>query len=293
MRVRVFPAPDRGPSGHHGTESAWQEANDERSETAGLHGQAGHRHGWCGPDGQCRSRRRTRPVPRDGGQRADHARGARRTTPVATRGCFASGSVPRPPPATSSTRKAASDCRPSRPWRLADEDSPVFVAGGASVLASDVHRQGQDRSLPCAAMAPLVGRSPPLLASRHRALLPAGLPGAPGGRVAAGARRASCRGSKLGAKVADVGCGHGASTVDPGAGLSEVDASTASTSMARRSRTAHRACREAGVATACVVHAGDAPRSSRRQRLRPHLLLRLPARHGRSRRRGAACASRP
>ena len=36
----------------------------------------------------------------------------------------------------SNTRRGASACRRSRPWRWRTEDSPVYVAGGVVVLAS-------------------------------------------------------------------------------------------------------------------------------------------------------------
>ena len=49
--------------------------------------------------------------------------------------------------------------------------------------------------------------------SRHRAVLPARLRRQPGRRLAAGARRRRAASCEAGAEVADVGCGHGASTV--------------------------------------------------------------------------------
>ena len=54
-------------------------------------------------------------------------------------------------------------------------------------------------------------RPPPL--PRHRAVLPARLQGPPGRRMDPRARRCRRRSSNAGAKVADVGCGHGASTI--------------------------------------------------------------------------------
>ncbi len=84
---------------------------------------------------------------------------------------------------------------------------------------------------------------------------------------------------RAGAKVADVGCGHGASVVVDGPRLPEQPTFWGFDFHAPSVETAHARAAEAGVAertTFEVAHAQgyDGP-------VRPDLLLRLPARHGR------------
>ena len=88
-----------------------------------------------------------------------------------------------------------------------------------------------------------------------------------------------------GAKVADVGCGHGHSTVlmakaFPKSRFWGFDVHEGSIAVARQ------VAREAGVADRVTLR-GRAGRQLCQARLRPDLLLRLPARHGPARRGGA------
>ena len=170
---------------------------------------------------------------------------------------------------------------------LADEDSPVYVAGGAVVLAS----MYLDKDKLVAAMR---GNGACRGATTTRACSPA--PSASSGPaiaptwsdLAAGARR---RGARLeqGAKVADVGCGHGASTVIMAQAYPELELH-----RLRLPRPLDRAGAPARCGCRCqrprAVHPGGRARLPGR-RFRPDLLLRLPARHGRSGRRGPARAS--
>ncbi len=95
---------------------------------------------------------------------------------------------------------------------------------------------------------------------------------------------------EAGATVADVGCGHGASTLlmaeaYPASTFVGFDAHDASITAAR----AHAA--EAGLTDRVTFEVAHRP--ARRRLVRPRLLLRLPARHGRPRRRAARHPGRP
>ena len=127
-----------------------------------------------------------------------------------------------------------------------------------------------------------LGRAPPRPLRGLRALLPARLRGQPGVDLAAGPRRRRRPSSRRPARVADVGCGHGASTVLMAEAFPDVDV--------RRLRRP-RAVDPARPASAPPTPASPTTRTSRWRtaqdfsgRVRPRLLLRLPARHGRSRR---------
>ena len=94
-----------------------------------------------------------------------------------------------------------------------------------------------------------------------------------------------------GAKVADVGCGHGVSTIVmakayPKSRFFGFDFHAPSIEVAGQ-----RADRS-GSRRPCELHEGDRPGVCRAG-VRPHLLLRLPARHGRSRRGGAPRSAGP
>ena len=110
-----------------------------------------------------------------------------------------------------------------------------------------------------------------------------------GSLVPNGCRRstASSRSSRPARCVADIGCGHGHSTVlmaeaFPASKFRGFDTHPESVAEARQGRRRGRRRRRA---TFAAARADDYPRHG----LRPDLLLRLPARHGRSGRRGDAC----
>ena len=93
-----------------------------------------------------------------------------------------------------------------------------------------------------------------------------------------------------GARVADVGCGHGASTILMAARVSRTRRSSAPTTTPGSIETARRAGR-AGRRGRPRPLRGRARRRLQRRGLRPRDDVRLPARHGRPRRRGPARAA--
>ena len=114
-----------------------------------------------------------------------------------------------------------------------------------------------------------------------------GYRGPPGRRVDPGARRRRRRSSSAGAKVADVGCGHGASTIImaeafPNSEFFGFDYHDASIEQAREARRGGRRRRPDH------VRGRLGARTTPGERLRPGLRVRLPARHGRPGRRRRA-----
>ena len=91
---------------------------------------------------------------------------------------------------------------------------------------------------------------------------------------------------EAGARVADVGCGHGASTILMAQAFPTSHVRAASTTTAGRSSGPASAPPTQGSATASRFEVATRARTSR-ARLRPRRVLRLPARHGRPGRRGA------
>ena len=170
---------------------------------------------------------------------------------------------------------------------LANEDSPVYVAGGAVVLAS----MYLDKDKLVAAMR---GNGALSWADHHPCLFSGTerffRPGYRANLVSAWLPALDGVVPRLeqGAKVADIGCGHGASTVImaqayPNSIFHGFDFHGRSIEQARQ-RAADAAVGER------VQFTQAAARGFPGQRLRPDLLLRLPARHGRPGRRGPACA---
>ena len=102
---------------------------------------------------------------------------------------------------------------PEQAFALAQEDSPAFIPGAFQAAMAMFHADAQaDRRVPQRRRHRLA-RARTRAVRRHRALLPARLRGEPGD--AAGCRRSTAwwRSSSAAARVADVGCGHGASTI--------------------------------------------------------------------------------
>ena len=185
---------------------------------------------------------------------------------------------------------SATRCRPSRPSCSRSEDSPAAFAGAFQLVSATVHdadRIAEDfqtrrrRRLARASPRPLRG---------HRALLPAGLQREPGQLVDPGARRR--RGEAAGRRARGRHRLRARRLDDPhGAGLPELDV--------RRLRLPRRLDRGAPAARAGGGRGRPGALRGRRggrlpgHRARPGRVLRLPARHGRSRRRrGGTCSRR-
>ena len=169
-------------------------------------------------------------------------------------------------------------CRPSRRWRSPTRTARRSCSAASSSPApcSPTSRSSPRRSGPARASAgtsTTTGCSAAPSASSGRATAPTWW--RRGSRRSTGSRRSS----NAGAKVADVGCGHGASTIIMAEAYPEVDV--------RRLRLPRGVDR--GRAPAAPSGRGGRPGELRgrrreglpRRRLRPGLLLRLPARHGR------------
>ena len=143
-------------------------------------------------------------------------------------------------------------------FRLPEEQAMALAQRGLAGLrrrrrgrsGQHVPGQGQAGQRDARRRCAVVGRSPSVPVLRHRALLPARLSRQPGQRMAAGARR---RGGP--ARAGRQGRRHRLRPWrvdgDHGPGLSEVDASTASTSTAARSSRRASAPRKPASATGC------------------------------------------
>ena len=173
---------------------------------------------------------------------------------------------------------------------LAQEDSPVYVAGGAVVLASMYFDKDKVVTAMRGDGALSWADHHPCLFSRHRALLPARLSRPPGQRMAAGARR---RGAAARSRA-------------PRSPTSAAVTAPRRSSWRRRIRSRRsigfdyhdaRSSRRASAAAEAGSATASASRSPAAEefpghRLRPRLLLRLPARHGRPGRRAARTSAR-
>ena len=177
---------------------------------------------------------------------------ARRISPAAparTSATCANGSPRRRLPATS-TYDPRDDtllaCRRSRRWSSPTRTSPVFIAGAFEIAAAVYRERRRSTSAFKSGARRRLARARRVPVLRHRALLPHRLPASPRARLDPRARR---RREKLerGATVADVGCGHGASTIVMAQAFpsSRFAASTITTPRSRRPR---RGRRGAGVA---------------------------------------------
>ena len=97
---------------------------------------------------------------------------------------------------------------------LTDEDSPACVLGGFQGMTAAMRADAKGRPRPSArGKRRRLARARSRALRRHRALLPSRLQRQPGEHLDPGARRRARRSSRQGARVADVGCGHGASTI--------------------------------------------------------------------------------
>ena len=190
--------------------------------------------------------------------------------------------------ATSPTtpRPAATRCRPSRRSRWPTRRARRSCPGAFQVIAAAMRAEPRDRAGASAPAAASTGASsdPCLFEGTERFFRS----GYIGNLVSAWIPALDGVEAKLerGARVADVGCGHGASTIlmaqafpnstFVGFDYHAASIETARAAGARRGRGRPRALR------------GRGRDRLRRQRLRPGRVLRLPARHGRPGRRGAA-----
>ena len=130
-----------------------------------------------------------------------------------------------------------------------------------------------------------LARARPRPVRGHRALLPPRLPRATWSRRGCRRSTASSRSCEAGARVADIGCGHGASTIlmaqaFPASTFVGSDYHEGSIEAARR------AAERAGVADRVTFEVAGA-QGVRRRPVRPRLRLRRAARHGRPGRRRA------
>ena len=198
-----------------------------------------------------------------------------------------SGSTPRPRPATSRTTRRTQryELPDEQAEALANEDSPAYVLGGFQMIVStlraepkitEAFRTGDGRRL---------ARARPGRVRGRRALLPSRLHRQPGAAWIPALDGVEAK-LEAGARVADVGCGHGASTIImakayPNSTFVGFDYHGPSIDAARAARRRGRRGRQLHV------------RGRRGQGLPRHdydlvAHLRLPARHGRSGRRRRA-----
>ena len=152
------------------------------------------------------------------------------------------------------------------------------MARGMNTLLAMIDRRRQAPRRVPRRRRPQLGRSPPVPVPRHRVVLPARLPRVPDLDVDPRARRRRSTKLEAGARVADVGCGHGASVVVmadayPKSTIHGFDFHAPSIET-RKAR-----AEEAGRRGPHRVRGRD--REGLSGNVRPHLLLRLPPRHGR------------
>ena len=102
---------------------------------------------------------------------------------------------------------------PEQAMVFAEPDSPVYLQGAFDLAVVDDGKPAAGRARVPHGQGRRLGRSVAVPVLHGRALLPAGLSQQPRGIVAAGAWTASTAKLERGAKVADVGCGHGFSTI--------------------------------------------------------------------------------
>ena len=157
-------------------------------------------------------RRQARALQGDGRRRPVDAGASSPSGPAAASATSASGSASRPRRATSNTTGGAFRLPPEQAIALADEDSPAFIPGGVPARRRDGQgRAARPRALPHR-RGHAAGTSTTTTCSRAPSASSAPAISRTWSRLAAGAGRRR-REARAGAKVADIGCGHGASTI--------------------------------------------------------------------------------
>ena len=159
-------------------------------------------------------RRRARPLPRDGRRPAGHGRRSWPRAPAPRSATCASGSTPRPRAASSSTTRAAAYVLPpEHALVLADETSPFSMTG--TLPGRERRRRGPRAPAPSASSTATASAGTSTTTTCGTA--PSARSRSPTARTSwpSGCRRSTASSTKLeaGALVADVGCGHGASTI--------------------------------------------------------------------------------
>ena len=189
--------------------------------------------------------------------RPDDARGAGRRGPGPRCRTPASGSTPRPPGSSSSTTPArgALHAAAGARGRADRRDQPGVPARLLPDRARHGPRLPPGRRRGTDRRRARLARAQRRRARGLRAVLPAGVRREPGGRVAAGARRRGREARSAEPRVADVGCGHGASTVLMAAGVPALDVHRARTTTPSRSRPRASGRPRPGSATAVQLRA--------------------------------------
>ena len=183
-----------------------------RREAGGLHRPRLHRPGRLLRRSHGEPGRQARALPRARGRGAAQRRPSWRSARAAPSATSASGSTARSPPATSTTtpRPRPTSCPPStRP--CSPSPTARLLTPALNVPASMWIDEDRTAGVPHRRRRPL-GRPRRAALLRGRVVLPQRVPRRTRPAVAAGARRRRGE-ARGGAKVADVGCGHGHSTV--------------------------------------------------------------------------------
>ena len=207
-----------------------------------------------GADAEHRARRDGRParlLPGARRRRPDAPRPSWPSAPAPASTTPGSGSTPRPPAATSATtrRPAATRCRPSTPSRSPTRPARRSCPGFFQIaLRHGPRRRPASSTRPRARRRARLARPQRRRARRLRAVLPARLPRATWSPSGCPRSTASSTSSTRGARVADIGCGHGASTILMAQAFPALEVRRLRLPRASRSTTARERAAEAGVA---------------------------------------------
>ena len=303
-RLRVVERPRAGPSTTPAASRPRSHGDHQhrRAEARGLHRPRRHRAGRRAQRGARDARRRARPLPGDGRRPARHGRPSSPRAPAPRSATCASGSTPR--------RRAASSCYD------AEADAYVLPPEHALVLADDTSPFVDDRRVPGRERRRRGPRArSPSASSTARASAGTSTTTA-SGTAPSGRSRSSYRAylvaewlpaldgvvEKLeaGALVADVGCGHGASTIlmaqaFPASRFVGIDYHADSIATAREraaeAGVADRVTFEVAGAADCAARATTSSRSSTRSTTSATRSPRRAARRRRSRPAAPACSS--